>query len=558
MRHSLLNLRTVLLFLALPVLGCWDDPEAGQHRLIEDEEDDPGVARLEVDPAALQFGPVCAGTSASRTVTLRNTGDGVAALNNIALEGSGNEAFSIVESEELVTLAPSSSIEFTVEFAPSVDAEVTGTLTFVPDSELVEAAVVQLSGSLGGPELAASSDTADFGPVAVAETAELVMRLSSVGERPLTITKVSLDSLMDADELWIADLSVATFPVSLGSGEFVDVTLAMRPDAYQPFSLDPLGSLTVESSDCVDSSVELPVLGWPGGVASECVPLVEEGQVGKEISDVDVLFVVDNSASMAEEQTALAEHFAEFVAYADGLAIDYQIGVTTTDVPNDAGTLQGTTPLIEPGLTQAFLTNVQVGTSGSDSEKGLEASLLALEGTTPDTFGPYRRPDANLAVIYVSDDDDHSSEAVGSILSALNQHMSGMTGTLAAHALVAMPPGCSEETENYGLRYMETAIATGGTSTSICDTDFEAAFSDIGVACFGDAATFHLEQAAKPETLEVLVNGVTCDGSWTLSPDVSSIVFDFDSECFPAPGVPVVIRYVPLCWPEDTPMGWMD
>jgi hypothetical protein len=332
----------------------------------------------------------------------------------------------------------------------------------------------------------------------------------------------------------------------------------MRPSVYQPFSETPLGSLEIQSSDCATSTTEVPILGWPGGVSSDCVPLMEEAHLGKEIADVDVLFVVDNSASMAEEQTALAEHFAEFVSYADGLDIDYLIGVTTTDAESDMGTLQGSPALITPGLTDAFLANVQVGTGGSDSEKGLEASLLALEGNGAETLGGHLRPDANLAVIYVSDDDDHSTQGIQSVVSSLSAVKANQEGNVEAHALVAMPPGCAEETENYGLRYMELAAATSGSSTSICDSDFEAAFSEIGVACFGDAATFHLEKPAKPETVEVLVDGANCDGSWTMSEDVSSVVFDFDSACFPTPGMAVVIRYVPLCWPEDVPMAWLD
>jgi hypothetical protein len=538
--------------------GCWDNPEQGQHQVIQQDAGAPLLGRLEIDPTSLDFGPVCAGTSATRTATLRNTGDGQLTLKEVVFSDEESEVIRL--SEEIVgaQIAAGSSLQISVEFSPIESGDTNRSITITPESKLVAAASIELTGYEGGPELQLDAETADFGPVAVYERAEHVTRISSVGEKPLTIMKVSLVSTMEPDELWISDLSATTFPVSLSPGDHIDVTLAMRPSAYEPFSETPLGQLEVQSSDCADSNTEVPILGWPGGVASDCVPLMEEGHLGKEIADVDVLFVVDNSASMAEEQAALAEHFAEFVSYADGLGIDYLIGVTTTDVEGDAGTLQGEPTLITPGLTDAFLANVQVGTSGSDSEKGLEASVLALEGDGDQTLGGHLRSDANLAVIYVSDDDDHSTLSTQEVFSSLSSVKALHPGDFEAHALVAMPPGCAEETENYGLRYMEVAAATSGSSTSICDSDFEAAFSEIGIACFGDAATFHLEKAAKPETVEVLVDGAPCDGSWAMSEDVSSVVFDFDSACFPTPGMAVVIRYVPLCWPEDVPMEWLD
>jgi hypothetical protein len=252
---------------------------------------------------------------------------------------------------------------------------------------------------------------------------------------------------------------------------------------------------------------------------------------------------------MEEEQASMAAHFTSFMAYADGLGIDYQIGVTTTDVSAHGGTLRGDPPLVTPAQAESFLTNVLVGVGGSDNEKGLEASKLALESSDPETMGGHLRPAANLSIIYVSDDEDHSQMDAGAFgNSVLPGLKAGSSASVKAHAFVARPPGCVAETENFGLRYIEVAQATAGTVTSICDTVFENAFTDIGVACFGDAASFHLGRPANPETVEVLVNGDLCAGSWSMSPDVQTVIFDFDSPCFPSEGTPLVIRYVPLCW----------
>lgn len=49
--------------------------------------------------------------------------------------------------------------------------------------------------------------------------------------------------------------------------------------------------------------------------------------------DVDVLFVIDNSGSMAGEQATLAENFASFIGVLErpGVDANYRIGITTTD-----------------------------------------------------------------------------------------------------------------------------------------------------------------------------------------------------------------------------------
>ncbi len=52
--------------------------------------------------------------------------------------------------------------------------------------------------------------------------------------------------------------------------------------------------------------------------------------------DVDILFVVDNSGSMGEEQANLSENFGSFISVleADDVKANYRLGITTTDDSN--------------------------------------------------------------------------------------------------------------------------------------------------------------------------------------------------------------------------------
>lgn len=50
----------------------------------------------------------------------------------------------------------------------------------------------------------------------------------------------------------------------------------------------------------------------------------------------DLLLVVDNSCSMYEEQAKLASNFDNFIQYFEGTDVDWQLGVVTTDVEEEA------------------------------------------------------------------------------------------------------------------------------------------------------------------------------------------------------------------------------
>jgi len=60
--------------------------------------------------------------------------------------------------------------------------------------------------------------------------------------------------------------------------------------------------------------------------------------------DVDILFVIDNSGSMVEEQARLARNFEAFARRLDEMGAHYRIGVTTTDSGNPRCEAAATTP----------------------------------------------------------------------------------------------------------------------------------------------------------------------------------------------------------------------
>jgi hypothetical protein len=160
---------------------------------------------------------------------------------------------------------------------------------------------------------------------------------------------------------------------------------------------------------------------------------------GAGCQKVDLLFVIDNSGSMADEQVSLVASFSGFVAgikSALATADSYHIGVVTTDAysSNEAG-CQTLGALVtqtggdsasnmnclpfasgkrwlddtEPDLDSKFACIAQVGVSGSGDEVQAQAGYTAVTlsmnqpGACNDGF---IRPDALLVVVFITDEDD--------------------------------------------------------------------------------------------------------------------------------------------------------
>lgn len=178
---------------------------------------------------------------------------------------------------------------------------------------------------------------------------------------------------------------------------------------------------------------------------------VEQGTVDvKDIPavprrDVDILFLIDDSLSMKEEQASLKANFSRFISVLETLEgglPNIHIGVTTpnlgtsaidgthgasvgtcvgdgdggklrhlpgggaafiSDVDNGSG---GRLRNYSGTLTDAFNQIAEVGSSGCGIEQHLEAVKRALDNN-PENAG-FLRPNAYLAVIIVADEDDCS------------------------------------------------------------------------------------------------------------------------------------------------------
>ncbi len=262
-------------------------------------------------------------------------------------------------------------------------------------------------------------------------------------------------------------------------------------------------------------------------------------------SSSDILVVIDDSASMAEEQTRLGENFHAFTDVVAGAYADFQIGVITTDVDSDqAGVLRGgvLTP-DTPELEAAFLEAVTVGTKGSRYEQGYEAAALAVgEALNAD----FLRNTARLHVVFLSDEDDQSPGKVPGYLDTLRE--AAGSGGFTAHAIVGdEPEGCASGVgaASAGTRYLTAAVQTDGYTDSICSDDYTEILERVGLDVAGLQDTYLLNQVAEPGTIRVWVDGVEMperdtDG-WAYEPGDNAVVFSGLS--IPRAGMEVVAEY---------------
>jgi hypothetical protein len=151
-------------------------------------------------------------------------------------------------------------------------------------------------------------------------------------------------------------------------------------------------------------------------------------------SAMDLLFVIDNSGSMGQEQANLIANFPMFIQVLDASGLDYRVAVTTTArdyTYSMFGTFNQSTSgesgeMIQPGScnmtkrwidktdpnpAQTFSCAANVGTGGSSDEMPLGAIRDAFEDRMTDgTNMGFRRPDALLGVVVLTDENDCSYE----------------------------------------------------------------------------------------------------------------------------------------------------
>ena len=250
-------------------------------------------------------------------------------------------------------------------------------------------------------------------------------------------------------------------------------------------------------------------------------------------SKIDVLWVVDNSGSMAPRQENIARNFSSFITEFTRNSIDYRIAVTTTDIFKEAGRFVGTPKILSPttpNVATVFANNVKVGINGSPFEVGLEAARMSLDlqaqanaasvmqcqAACP-TMGQatcrlncetnmvfqFLRRDAYLYLIFVTDEEDRSSQDVRYFYRYFETVKGvGNDGTVTTAAIMGDTPSntCGATP---GTRYKALSDLTGGEVGSICDNNFSTTLGKLARNAVGLKRKFALQAKPNIQTIQV-------------------------------------------------------
>ncbi len=242
----------------------------------------------------------------------------------------------------------------------------------------------------------------------------------------------------------------------------------------------------------------------------------------------DVLFVVDNSGSMGEEQAALGRGFEDFIESFLALDTDFHLGVTNMDYQGNAGALLGEEKILTPAtenLVQTFISNSRVGTSGSGTEKGMESARQALGPAKRENENEgFFREEAQLVLIFVSDEDDQSTATNEEYFDYFLELKRGDRRRLSINAIAGpTPDGCP--TAEAGSRYKDIVEMSGGTFTNICNDDL--GMPELGRVLSGYKTAFDLQGRPEEGSVTVSVDGERVsegEDTWTID-DAGRIAF---------------------------------
>ncbi len=462
---------------------------------------------LNVSPTSLAFGAVRLGSTARRFGTLTNSGTGRCAAALVGLQsqltGGAASGFAVPTTTTSTIVGPRSSVELPVDFSPTAARNASDTLILQLSNPTTPLLNVALGGTGYDGALAIEPRDVDFGRVPIGCDTGIA--------RPITLRNTGRTGA----------LSVARIALRAGSSTALSVQAPATP-----LSIPAGGALSFDVSIQPTAAgsalgiVEVELTGGPtffvgvGGIGATDATNVVAVDPQPE-RRLDVLFVVDDSSSMAEEQQRLAAIAGGLVDRADASRHDIQLGVITMDgrVPN-VGRLSGMPAVLDRGVSDrrtALATRLAPGTTGPAAEQGLLAATTAVTDAAllSGANAGFLRPDGELILVVLSDADDESPMPVTSYLGQLRGRPTG-AARVVVHAISGGSTGCLATNTNAAPtpRWSQAVTDTGGAQLSICEQDFAGLAGALADAVFGPARNeVQLGSPPTPGTLEVQVSG---------------------------------------------------
>lgn len=265
---------------------------------------------------------------------------------------------------------------------------------------------------------------------------------------------------------------------------------------------------------------------------------------------MDILFVIDDSGSMAEEQENLAMNFPGFIDVLNeyraenGNPLDYRVAVTTTGVTftanqdllgiplpqnfeGDDGAMRQECGMSRPWVERSdtdvastFGCAATVGIEGSAEEMPMRALTLALTDRVSDgTNAGFMREDALLAVVMLTDEDDCSTN---------EREIDIMTGGIPSPGATSCVADGHLTTPNETILALDQVKGDRGRWAATVIAGPDSCTSDFGMAAEATRLKDFVRQAGDNAVFSSI-----CEGDLTISLRDALDTFQAACESFP-------------------------
>src|SRR5690554_99221 len=260
----------------------------------------------------------------------------------------------------------------------------------------------------------------------------------------------------------------------------------------------------------------------------------------------DFLFVIDNSGSMSDNQSALADAADSFINVMQSSGLDFQIGTINTGATVELADENGDGPFTSD-LDEFRADVVNQGTYGSATETGIWNAEQALqsvaEGDSTDgvvTAEGYPRAGSSLSVVILSDEESQYTRRSGGVEFDPQINLFTDRG-YTVYSLI-------EEYDAPYSQYDDLALATGGSFGNIgAVEDFSTFMEEISKSAGGVSSRFELPENVDPVTIEVRKNGTVvpvsqdAENGWIYRPLSNTVLLR--GTALPVGGDVITIRY---------------
>ncbi len=301
---------------------------------------------------------------------------------------------------------------------------------------------------------------------------------------------------------------------------------------------------------CGDPSERLYVYKIP-----ETKP-IEQTHALKELhgkNKVDILWVIDNSGSMSENQEQVRVNSNEFISkFITKTGLQWKMGLISTDVsnppfvgfrPGDALDYQSSNPV------QLFQGAVKrLGIYGDAVERFYEPVLRAF-----DSHPHFLRQDAVLALIVVTDEEEQSTISLENFLQKIKGYKNDLKDVYTYGLFAASDDGCDTQTmfTYQSSRYKQFIDKTKGKKYSLCDPNIGAKLAEMGDDLVQQLVRPRLYLSARPvvNTITVTYKGELLKwgqkddgGLWLYDYGNNAILFH-DLDFAPGPEEKVTVNF---------------